>query len=120
MAEWLKAHAWKAHASLLYSAFYDAWGYWQGHVNRSGDSQTDSLQASRVFEAMIRLECELRLNGFKKEAHNLGATIRMDIHGVDRPLAEAGVAIGLLPETYREFHTLVNYQRPPEPDGSPR
>ena len=44
----------------LYSAFYDAWGYWQGHVNRSGDSRTDSLQAGRVFEAMIRLECEPR------------------------------------------------------------
>lgn len=96
----------------LYSAFYDAWGYWQGHLHRSGDSRTDALQAGRVFEAMIRLECELRLNGFKKEAHNLGAKLRMDIHGIDQPLSEVGLALGILPETYREVHAVVLPNKP--------
>jgi hypothetical protein len=81
----------------LHRAFFDAWGYWQGHTQRSFDSRTDALQAGTVFEAFIRFECLLRLSGFTNEADNLRHVIRTDIHGVLRPLAEAGVALGLLP-----------------------
>jgi hypothetical protein len=81
----------------LYRAFYDAWGYWKGHVNRSFDSRTDALQAGAVFEAFIRFECQLRLNGFTNEANNLEETVREDLHAVMRPLRAAGIAIGLLP-----------------------
>jgi hypothetical protein len=84
--------------SELHIAFYEAWGYWEGY--ESGPNKSDAAQASRVFEALIRLECLLRLNGFKKEAHNLGAAIRTNIHGVEGPLAQAGVALGLLPTEY--------------------
>jgi hypothetical protein len=92
----------------LRSAFYDAWGYWHGHKSRSGDSIVDALQAGRVFEGFIRLECQLRLNGFKTEANNLGYTIRTNIQAVDMPLGEAGVALGLTPSEYRRFVALVN------------
>jgi len=94
----------------LHRAFYDAWGYWQGHKNRSGDSGTDALQAGRVFEGFIRLECQLRLNGFTIQANNLGYAIRTDIQAVDEPLAEAGVALGLVPSEYRRF-TAVGFNR---------
>jgi hypothetical protein len=94
----------------LRSAFYDAWGYWQGHLHRSGDSRVDALQAGTVFEAFIRLECQLRLNGFTNQAHNLGSIIRTNIHGVEGPLAEAGVALGLLPSEYRQV-TAVGFAR---------
>jgi hypothetical protein len=82
----------------LHSAFYEAWGYWQGHIHRSSDSRTDALQAGKVFEAFIRLECQLRLNGFGREADNLDSVIRTNLHGVLVPLAEAGVALGLFPK----------------------
>jgi hypothetical protein len=87
--------------SDLHSAFYDAWGYWEGHRRRSGDSRVDSSQAGTVFEALIRLECQLRLNDYKKEAHDLGFAVRK-LEGVDQRLAETGVAIGLLPSEYRQ------------------
>ena len=82
----------------LHTAFYDAWGYWQGHIHRSGQSTVDAYQAGRVFEALIRFECQLRLNGFTSEADNLEETVRTNLHAVTRPLMVAGVAIGLLPK----------------------
>ena len=88
----------------LRSAFYDAWGYWRGHgfslrIKSSG-SVEDASQVGRVFEALIRLECQLRLNGFASQADDLGLVIRTDLSGVDRPLEAAGVALGLLPSDY--------------------
>src|SRR5258707_15181107 len=47
----------------LHSAFYEAWGNWNGHNVRSANSVVDSSQAGKVFEALIRLEGLLRLNG---------------------------------------------------------
>src|SRR5437016_3570203 len=67
----------------LYSAFYEAWGYWRGHLSRSGNSTVDATQAGRVFEALIRLECQLRLNGYATEAHNLGYAVRT-MEGIDQ------------------------------------
>lgn len=90
----------------LRSAFYDAWGYWEGHRSRSGNSTVDASQAGRVFEAFIRLECQLRLNGFKPQAHRLGFAIRANIHSVDESLAEIGVALGLTAPEYRQFTAL--------------
>jgi hypothetical protein len=77
--------------------------------NRHADMQTVAL-AGRVFEGFIRLECQLRLNGFTIQANNLGYAIRTDIQAVDEPLAEAGVALGLVPSEYRRF-TAVGFNR---------
>jgi hypothetical protein len=85
----------------LRSAFYDAWGYWRGHRSRSGNSIVDASQAGRVFESLIRLECQLRLNGLASQADDLGLAIRTEIHEVDGPLDAAGVALGVLPSGYR-------------------
>src|SRR5258708_37792928 len=60
----------------LHSAFYEAWGNWTGHKARSGGSTVDSSQAGKVFEALIRLEGLMRLNGHANEANNLGVSIR--------------------------------------------
>ena len=85
----------------LRSAFYDAWGYHRGHTARSGDSIVDASQAGRMFEALIRLECQLRLNDFEGEANNLGLAIRT-WDRVEAQLGEVGVALGLLPSAYRQ------------------
>jgi hypothetical protein len=88
----------------LLSAFYEAWGLWNGHGARSASSVVDSAQAGKIFEAFIRLECQLRLNDLANEANNLGLSIRTLEH-VDESLAEIGVALGLLPSKYE-------YRRP--------
>jgi hypothetical protein len=85
----------------LRCAFYEAWGYWQGYIHRSGDIRTDASQAGRQFEALVRLECQLRLNGYKDQANSLGLALRRDLSGISKPLGEAGVALGLLPNEYR-------------------
>jgi hypothetical protein len=85
----------------LRSAFYEAWGYWEGHRYARPESRGDAATSGRLFEALVRLECQLRLNDFTSQANNLGVTIRTDIDGIIMPLAEAGVALGLLPEAYR-------------------
>ena len=85
----------------LRSAFYEAWGYWQGYIHRSGDIRTDASQAGRQFEALVRLECQLRLNGYKDQANDLGLALRRDLSGVIKPLGDAGIALGLLPTEYR-------------------
>jgi hypothetical protein len=83
----------------LRSAFYDAVGYWQGHEHRSGDSPTDALQAGRVFEALTRLECLLRLNGYKDEARNLGFGVRK-LKEVPERLEHIGTTLGLFDSDY--------------------
>jgi hypothetical protein len=84
----------------LRSAFYEAWGYWQGYIHRSGDIRTDASQAGRQFEALVRLECQLRLNGYKTQANDLGLALRRNLSNVIKPLEDAGIALGLLPTEY--------------------
>jgi len=84
----------------LRGAFYEAWGYWQGHIHRSPEIQLDASQVGRQFEAITRLECQLRLNGYKDQANNLGFALIEDLQHVIKPLAEAGVALGLLASEY--------------------
>lgn len=84
----------------LQNAFFEAWGYWRGHQVRSSNSGIDASQGGRVFEALIRLEGHLRLNGYNNEANRLGISIRT-LEGVDEALSVAGVALGLVPSEYR-------------------
>jgi len=87
----------------LRSAFYEAWGYWQGFYYASPDSKGDSTQGGRLYEALTRFECQLRLNGYESQANNLGFTVRTNIESTITPLAEAGVAIGVLPPHYQHY-----------------
>lgn len=82
----------------LQTAFYDAWGHWEGH--RNAPDSKNSSQAGKIFQALIRLECLLRLSGYKTEADNLGLVIRMNLTDVDKRLSQVGVALGLLPSEY--------------------
>jgi hypothetical protein len=84
----------------LYRAFYEAWGFWNGHALKSGDSIVDASQSGRISEALIRLECQLRLNNYQKEANNLGFSIRT-FRDIDERLGEVGTALGLTPSSYR-------------------
>jgi hypothetical protein len=84
----------------LQNAFFEAWGYWHGHQLRSGDSKIDASQAGRVFEALIRLEGHLWLNGYSNEANRLGISIRT-LEGVDEGLSKVGVALELARSEYR-------------------
>jgi len=84
----------------LQNAFFEAWGYWRGQELTAGGSRVDASQAGRVFEALFRLEGHLRLNGYSKEANELGISIRT-LEGVNKSLADVGVALGLVPSEYR-------------------
>jgi hypothetical protein len=77
----------------LQNAFFEAWGYWNGLSERSAQTPTDASQAGRILEALIRLECQLRLNGYKNEANELGISIRTH-QGVYKSLAHVGIALG--------------------------
>jgi hypothetical protein len=92
----------------LRSAFYDAVGYWAGHKpeNRSGDSPLDAAQSSKVFEALTRLEGQLRLNGFDDQAHDLGFAVRT-ITGVDEQLEQIGVTLGLFTSRYFQARAVA-------------
>lgn|SRR5580698_5419808 len=79
----------------LRSAFYEAWGFWQGYYMGSPETRGDSTQMGRLFEALTRFECQLRLNGYESQANDLGFTTRNDIQATNKPLADAGVAIGI-------------------------
>ncbi len=86
----------------LYSAFYEAWGYWEGHWRSAGSVQIDAAQVGRQFEALIRLECQLRLNDYEAEANNLGFTARADFGEIRDQISRVGVALGLVPREYRK------------------
>jgi hypothetical protein len=86
----------------LRTAFYDACGYWLGHVHRGGDSIVDAAQAGRVFEAVTRLEGQLRLNGYVDDSKDLGRTVRTNILGVDDQLEKIGVVLGLFATEYSQ------------------
>jgi hypothetical protein len=85
----------------LHSAFYESVGYWLGHKpeNRSGSTTLGAEHSSRVFEALTRLECQLRLNGYKDEALNLGSAVRT-LDGVDDQLSQIGIKLGLFAQKY--------------------
>jgi hypothetical protein len=90
----------------LHSAFYEAWGYWEGFAVFAGSPQKDASQIGRQFEALIRLECQLRLNHYKAEADNIGIGVRAgDTHKIKSQIDAAGVALGLLPREYRHSGT---------------
>jgi hypothetical protein len=82
----------------LRTAFYDAVGYWAGHTNRSVH-EVDAVQAGKVFEALTRLECQLRLNGYKDEARDLGFGVRK-LLGVAERLDQIGTKLGLFDFEY--------------------
>ena len=84
----------------LNHAFYEAWGYWNGHAYRSHEAHVDASQSGRLFEALIRLECQLRLNEYRKEANDFGWAVRT-LEGVDDQLSRVGVALGLITSDYR-------------------
>lgn len=72
----------------------------------AGSVQMDASQVGRQFEALIRLECQLRLNGYAKEANNLGFTARTDFNGIRSQIGEVGVALGVTPNEYRNFRAI--------------
>jgi hypothetical protein len=94
----------------LRSAFYEACGFWEGGRRIAGVASVDASQVGREFEALIRLECQLRLNDYKVEANNLGFVIRARFNDIRKELGKVGVALGLLPSEYREF-TAVGFER---------
>jgi hypothetical protein len=90
----------------LRSAFYEAWGFWEGGRRVAGSAEIDAAQVGKEFEALIRLECQLRLNNYGAEANNLGFVIRADFGGIRDELSTVGVALGLLPTEYRQARAL--------------
>ncbi len=84
----------------LHSAFYEAWGFWLGHNWAQGSVRTDAMQVGKQFEALTRLECQLRLNGYEAVAGNLGFAIRVDLAAVRDRVQDAGRALGLIAEKY--------------------
>lgn len=90
----------------LHGAFYEAWGYWEGWSRSVGAVQLDASQIGRQFEAVIRLECQLRLNGYRKEANELGLVSRADTHRIPNEISQVGVALGLVSGEYREAKAL--------------
>lgn len=84
----------------LYRAFYEAYGYWYGQQVRSHDIGVDASQSGRIFEALIRLECQLRLNDYMKEANDFGFAVRA-LEGIDHQFTQVGVALGLVTSQYK-------------------
>lgn len=87
----------------LRSAFYEAWGYWEAYWRTVGSRSVtiDSSQVGRQFEALARLECQLRLNGYAAAANNLGFAIRTNLSDIHGELGAAGLTLGLFPAEYR-------------------
>jgi hypothetical protein len=92
----------------LHNAFYEAWGYWEAHTRVSLENKGDAGQAGKLFVALIRLECQLRLNGYKSQADGVGVAIRANLHAVVEPLADAGIAIGLFPPEFGQVKVLFD------------
>jgi len=61
--------------------------------------EVDAMQVGRVFEALTRLECQLRLNGYKDEARDLGFGVRK-LAGVAERLERIGTTLGLFDSEY--------------------
>jgi len=72
-----------------------------GQATKTGrDTTLTLLQAGKVFEALTRLECQLRLNGYKDEARDLGFGVRK-LAGVAERLEQIGTKLGLFDSEYR-------------------
>jgi hypothetical protein len=84
----------------LHRAFYEAYGYWKGHGYRSPHTPIDAAQSGRLFEVLIRLEGELRLNDYKKAANDFGFAVR-SFEGIEEQLSQVGLALGLTTSEYR-------------------
>jgi len=91
----------------LRSAFYEAWGFWMGHWGTVGSAQLDASQVGKQYEAVARLESQLRLNGYKTDADKLGFAVRADIHGIHLTIGEIGTALGLFAAEYRKTTGVV-------------
>jgi hypothetical protein len=94
----------------LRRAFYEACGYWLASRWVAGSGDVDRAQAGREFEALVRLECQLRINGHSLEANNLGFVIRANFQGIQEELGRVGVALGLVPSEYRQA-SAVGFRR---------
>ena len=94
----------------LRRVFYEASGYWLGSRWVAGSGHVDRAQAGREFEALVRLECQLRLNGYNAESNNLGFVIRTSFQGIEEELGRVGVALGLVPSEYRQA-SAVGFRR---------
>jgi hypothetical protein len=90
----------------LRRAFYEASGYWLGSRSVAGSGDVDRAQAGREFEALVRLECQLRLNGYNAESNNLSFVIRTNFQGIEEELGRVGVALGLVPSEYRQANAV--------------
>ena len=89
----------------LRTAFYEAYGYWLGHHFAVGSTELTASQVGKQFEALTRLECQLRLNGYKKEANDLGYSIRARLSDINTVLGRVGVALQLTPPEYRVWQS---------------
>lgn len=88
----------------LRTAFYEASGYWRAHYYEG--VTRDSPQIGRQFEAITRLESQLWLNGYRKEANDLGLAIRTNFDDVIKVLGRVGVALNLTPSEYRDVKAM--------------
>lgn len=79
----------------LYGAFCDAWGYYNGLHQRSGDSRVSASDAGRITEALIRLEAQLRLNGHEALANDLEYAV-LNFDHIETQLPKIGRALGLM------------------------
>jgi hypothetical protein len=79
---------------ILYSAFCDAWGYFHGVWGR-GNTPVTATEASKITEALIRLEVQLRLNNHISLADDFQRSI-MTRNGRDEQLSRIGKELGLL------------------------
>ena len=91
----------------LYSAYFEAWGYYTGLRGRSGGSPLAATEAGRVLEALVKLESLLRTNGYEEQANKLGFDIRARFTELDETLASVGAAIELTPQTYRDVRAVT-------------
>lgn len=89
--------------NALRTAFYEAYGYWQGYLWTRGSADIDASQVGKQFEALVRLECQLRLNDYEVEANDLGFAIRRNLDDIQRELDKVGLALKLMPTEYRQF-----------------
>lgn len=78
----------------LYSAFCDAWGYFHG-VWDKGNVPVTATEASKITEALIRLEVQLRLNNHLNLADDFQRAI-LTRTGREEQLSRIGKALGLL------------------------
>jgi hypothetical protein len=80
---------------ILYSAFCDAWGYFHGVWDKEAGATVTATEASKITEALIRLQVQLRLNDHIGLADDFQRAIFTRI-GREEQLSTIGRALGLL------------------------